>query len=230
MIRKIAALLNLVMLVTFILLIFFDVSVKGIFKVLLPALVLITPVTNLYALDYLSKSKLKSVLLSRRSKNFSISFLVFVIFSTAILMTQGKDSEIYLVAFSNVIEKDDTYGGGLNPKKVYLSKHIYPEIFSSETSGSLPKEAEIAIKSYCSDNGIELIFYDKTTPLQFNELGEVVGGGVRVEFGELTKTFILSEVDASIYIANMASGGTTYTLHRWFGGWKLWSSKMAWIS
>ncbi len=145
-------------------------------------------------------------------------------------MTQGKDADIYLIAFSNVIDKDDTYGGGLNPKKIYVSTQIYPDIYSNEASTLLPKDAETAIKTYCDDNGLELIFYDETTPLQLNELGEVVGGGVRVEFGEITKSFIVSEVEVSIYIANMASGGTTYTLYRWFGGWKLWSSRMAWIS
>lgn len=163
-------------------------------------------------------------------KNGSISLLVLAIVTTAMLMTQGKDAEIYLIAFSNVIDKDDTYGGGLNPQKIYVSKQIYPDIYSNETSALLPKDAEAAIKTYCDDNGLELIFYDETTPLQLNERGEVVGGGVRVEFGELTKSFIVSEVDVSIYIANMASGGTTYTLYRWFGGWKLWSSRMAWIS
>ena len=163
-------------------------------------------------------------------KNGSISLLVLATVTTAMLMTQGKDAEIYLIAFSNVIDKDDTYGGGLNPQKIYVSKQIYPDIYSNETSALLPKDAEAAIKTYCDDNGLELIFYDETTPLQLNEIGEVVGGGVRVEFGELTKSFIVSEVDVSIYIANMASGGTTYTLYRWFGGWKLWSSRMAWIS
>ena len=163
-------------------------------------------------------------------KNGSISLFVLAIVTTAMLMTQGKDAEIYLIAFSNVIDKDDTYGGGLNPQKIYVSKQIYPDIYSNETSALLPKDAEAAIKTYCDDNGLELIFYDETTPLQLNEIGEVVGGGVRVEFGELTKSFIVSEIDVSIYIANMASGGTTYTLYRWFGGWKLWSSRMAWIS
>lgn len=163
-------------------------------------------------------------------KNGSISLLVLAIVTTAMLMTQGKDAEIYLIAFSNVIDKDDTYGGGLNPQKIYVSKQIYPDIYSNETSALLPKDAEAAIKTYCDDNGLELIFYDETTPLQLNEIGEFVGGGVRVEFGELTKSFIVSEIDVSIYIANMASGGTTYTLYRWFGGWKLWSSRMAWIS
>lgn len=163
-------------------------------------------------------------------KNGSIFLLVLAIVTTAMLMTQGKDAEIYLIAFSNVIDKDDTYGGGLNPQKIYVSKQIYPDIYSNETSALLPKDAEAAIKTYCDDNGLELIFYDEMTPLLLNERGEVVGGGVRVEFGELTKSFIVSEVDVSIYIANMASGGTTYTLYRWFGGWKLWSSRMAWIS
>lgn len=163
-------------------------------------------------------------------KNGSISLLVLAIVTTAMLMTQGKDADIYLIAFSNVIDKDDTYGGGLNPQKIYVSKQIYPDIYSNDTSALLPKDAEAAIKTYCDDNGLELIFYDETTPLQLNEIGEVVGGGVRVEFGELTKSFIVSEVDVNIYIANMASGGTTYTLYRWFGGWKLWSSRMAWIS
>jgi hypothetical protein len=43
-------------------------------------------------------------------KNGSISLLVFAIVTTAMLMAQGKDAEIYLVAFANVIDKDDTYG------------------------------------------------------------------------------------------------------------------------
>lgn len=218
------------MLVTFISLIFFDASVKGIFKVLLPALALITPLVNLYALEFLNPSKLKRFFLNRRFKIFSVTSLIFLVVLSSILMTQGKDSEIYVTAFSNLIEKDDTYSGGLNPNKVYISKNIYPEIFSSQTSGAIPEEAAEALKTYCNANSIELIFYDDKTPLQYNELGEVEGGGVRVTFGEFSKTLIFSEIDASIYIANMASGGTTYTLYRWFGGWRLWSSKMAWIS
>ncbi|WP_144391761.1 hypothetical protein [Pleionea sediminis] len=84
--------------------------------------------------------------------------------------------------------------------------------------------------NYCNENGIELILYDKTTDLKLNKLGEVEGGGVRVIFGEISKSFLIAEVDVSIHKASMASGGTVYTLYRWFGGWKLWSSRMAWIS
>ena len=218
------------MLVTFILLIFFDVNVKGIFKALLPMLVLMTPLVSLYTLEFLSPVKLKSFFLNRSFKIFSVTSLVFLVLLSSILMTQGKDSEIYVTAFSNLIEKDDTYSGSLNPKKVYVSTNIYPEIFSSQTSGIIPKEAVEALKTYCNANSIELIFYDKKTPLQYNNLGELKGGGVRVTFGGSSKTLLISRIDASIYIANMASGGTTYTLYRWFGGWRLWSSEMAWIS
>jgi hypothetical protein len=218
------------MLVTFILLIFFDASVKGIFKVLLPALVLITPLVNLYALEFLDPLKLKSFFLNRWFKIASATSLVCLVVLSSILMTQGKDSEIYVTAFSNLVEKDDTYSGSLNPSKVYISKNIYPEIFSSKTSGVIPEESVEALKTYSNANSIELIFYDDKNPLQYNDLGEVEGGGVRVIFGESSKTLLFSEIEASIYIANMASGGTTYTLHRWFGGWRLWSSEMAWIS
>ncbi len=85
-------------------------------------MVLITPLVNLFALKYLSLSKIKGILFNRVFKILLITFLFILISTTAMLMTQGSDSEFYVTAFSNVIGKDDTYGGKLNPKKVYLSK------------------------------------------------------------------------------------------------------------
>ena len=230
MIRNIAASLNILMFVTFILVIFFDVNVKGYSKIILPMLVLLTPIINLYALETLNVTKLKSIIFSRKFKVFSISSLFLLVSLTGVLMTQGKDSDIYVIAFINLIERDDTYGGGLNPKKVYISKNISSEPFFNKTNGSLTDDIIMELEKYCKNNSIEAVFYDDTKPLKYNELGEVIGGGVRVEFGELSKILLFSEIDASIHIANMAAGGTTYTLYRWFGGWRLLSSKMAWIS
>lgn len=228
MIKKIAAVLNIVIIITFIFLMFFNVHVKGVLKIILHILVLITPVFNLYALEFLNSSKLKSFLLNRRFKVTLVASLFLIIVLSSVLMTQGKDSEVYVIAFSNVVGKDDTYGGRLNPKKVYLSKNYL--VYSSQTYENLTEKTVEALKNYCNANSIELILYDDGVTFQYNDLGEVEGGGVIVSFGEIHKTLVFSNMAASIYIAGEASGQTMYTLNRWFGGWKIFSSKQDWVS
>ena len=230
MIRKIAVALNLAVLITFILLIFFDVNVKGVFKILLPILVLVTPIINLIALNFINRNTVKEILFSKRFKSvLGYTTLVLLVLS-AVLMTQGSDNDIYVKTLDRLITKDDTYAGQLNPTKIYVSTEIYPEVFSNKTSGRLSNQAITVIKAYAKNNNIDLNFYDSKTPLEYNELGEVKGGGVRVTFGEIKKHLLFSELDGNIYIANMASGGAIYKFHRWFGGWRIYSSDMSWIS
>lgn len=230
MIRKLAAVLNVFFLLTFVYLIFFDGNVKGIFNLLLPILVLTTPVVNLYALNFLDIRKVNRIIKSKLFRHCALASIVVITLGSTVLMFQGKDSEIYVAAFSNLIGKDDTYGGELNPKIIYVSKDIYSDPFSGEIDGTLPVDVINELSNYANEKGLDLRFFDSNSPLEYNDLGEIKSGGVQVNFGKLNKYMLFSEIEGSIYIASLASGGTSYKLYRWFGGWKLYSSQMAWIS
>lgn len=95
---------------------------------------------------------------------------------------------------------------------------------------TLPLDVISELSNYADEKGLDLRFFDSNSPLEYNDLGEIKSGGVQVSFGKLNKYMLFSEIEGSIYIASLASGGTSYKLYRWFGGWKLYSSQMSWIS
>lgn len=147
----------------------------------------------------------------------------------------ASTDEVYGVVFSRLISKDDTYGGQLRPKAVYVSKSIvnYPDAFYAEYKDlelRLDDGAIAAITQQAESLGIELHWIDKESDLKYNEFGEVVGGGVVVVFGELNSFYIYSEIEAVIKIASMASGGTRYEFYKFFHKWKLSNSGMSWVS
>lgn len=209
---------------------FFDGNFRGIFELLIPVMVLTTPVVNLYALNVLDISKIKRILKSTLFRQCALVSIIVITLGSTVLMFQGKDSEIYVVAFSNLIGKDDTYGDELNPTIIYVSKDTYSDPFSGEIDGTLPLDVINELSNYAGEKGLDLRFFDSTSPLEYNDLGEIKGGGVKVNFGKLNKYMLFSKIEGSIYIARLASGGTSYKLYRWFGGWRLYSSQMTWIS
>lgn len=228
--RKLAILLNVIFIFTFVYLVIFDGAVGGIFEILLPVLVLITPIINLYALGFLDIKWVVRVIKSKAFKYASSTTLLLLIATTTVLMFEGDDSEIYMKAFRHLIEKDDTYGGQLNPQVIYISKAVMSDPISNKSEGVLPSDVVEVLKQYADRKSLDVRFYDTNNPLEYNELGEIKSGGVSVSFGQIQKYLLFSEIEGSIYIASLSSGGTSYKFIRWFGGWKLYSSEMTWIS
>ena len=163
-------------------------------------------------------------------------FLSGVILVAAIYVVwPASTDEVYSEVFSNLISKDDTYGGQLGPKLVYVSKAIvnYPDAFYAEYKDlgiRLDNGAIDAISQKAESLGVELRWIDSESDLKYNELGEVIGGGVVVVFGELNSFYIYSEIEAVIKVASMASGGTRYEFYKFFYKWKLSNSGMSWVS
>ncbi|MCG6350351.1 hypothetical protein [Vibrio fluvialis] len=147
----------------------------------------------------------------------------------------ASTDEVYREVFSRLISEDDTYGGQLRPKLVYVSKSIvnYPDAFYAEYKDlgvQLDDGAINAISQEAKSRGVELRWIDKESDLKYNELGEVVGGGVVAVFGELNRFHIYSEIEAVIKVASLASGGTRYEFYKLFYKWKLFNFGMSWVS
>lgn len=169
------------------------------------------------------------------SKYFFYLIGVLLFLGAVHLGWPANTDQIYGEVFSRIVTKDDTYGGRLRPRVVYVSKTIvnYPDAFDDEYQ-DLDKQLGEDVVDVVTKKGeeleLEIRWIDNESDLDYNELGEVVGGGVVVVFGELNNFYVYSEIEAVIKVARMASGGTRYEFYKFFGWWKLVDSGMSWIS
>lgn len=166
-----------------------------------------------------------------------ISYFIICIFITCFIdvFYPAKTSDIYVEVFLRLINEDDTYGGKLNPKIIYISRAIDDPFYRANTENNdeklmLDERAVSAISAIAQDIGVEIRWINSSTDLNYNKVGEITGGGVLVEFGKLEKLLIYSQIVASIYIANEAAGGTRYEFYKLFNKWKFTRSDIAWIS
>lgn len=182
-----------------------------------------------------TKTRLTKALGARVRKK--ISYFIICIFITCFIdvFYPAKTSDIYVEVFLRLINEDDTYGGKLNPKIIYISRAIDDPFYRANTENNdeklmLDERAVSAISAIAQDIGVEIRWINSSTDLNYNKVGEITGGGVLVEFGKLEKLLIYSQIVASIYIANEAAGGTRYEFYKLFNKWKFTRSDIAWIS
>ena len=165
-------------------------------------------------------------------------FIVLIILAILVVVTlvmPADNSKIYSHVFSQLVTKDDTYGGNLKPRKVYASKKIinYPDAIiypNQDLKVQVPEDIQNAISKKAKSMNIELLWINSPDSISYNELGEVVGGGVVIVFGELQQSLIFSDISSTILVANLASGGTEYNFIKLLNMWFFLNSEVSWIS
>jgi len=156
-------------------------------------------------------------------------FTVVLIFSSCVLLVSDKE-EIYEAAIFSIVTRDDTYGGKLSPSLIYLSQYTVSGPREGGGSELISNELQQSISSYCAEVGINIVWVKDRESLKYNELGEIEGGGVLVAFGKLDRFLFWASLEANIYVANLAAGGTKYSFYTWLKGWRLYRHAQTWIS
>lgn len=161
-----------------------------------------------------------------------LALLFFVLL--LIVLAPVNNAQIYSIAVKRLIMVDDSYGGRLNPQKVYLSESTldFREVLTGKLEGNdkISKPARREIKKSLAALGVEVTWVTSPESLTYTEQGEIVGGGVLVYCGRIKESYFSPSVICSIGKAAMAASGTRYVFYRWFTEWKLWNSSLAWIS
>lgn len=138
------------------------------------------------------------------------------------------EATIYSVIIRQLATVDDTFGGNLNPKTLYLIE--ITDDSAGNPTGDLQSDKQVIaetiqveITSLLSDLTIEIIWIDKLQDAEFEESGfEVKRVGAIITLGNhYLQADGSVQVAGSIYIANLAAGGTTYILNNVDGAWKI---------
>lgn len=156
-------------------------------------------------------------------------FSISLILSSFVLLVSEKE-EIYEAALFSIVTRDDTYGGKLNPSLIYLSQYTVSGPRENGDSELIPNEIQQSISSYSAEVGINIVWVKDRESLSYNEQGEIEGGGVLIAFSNLDRFLFWASLEANIYVANLAAGGTKYSFYTWFKGWRLYRHAQTWVS
>jgi len=138
------------------------------------------------------------------------------------------ETAIYAVVIQQLATVDDTFGGNLNPKTLYVIKNTddgagNPVGDQQSNTRLITETMQSEISSMLNDLSIEIIWIDRFEDAEFEKSGfEVKRGGAIITLGNIyLKEGGSVQVAGSIYIANLAAGGTTYILEKVDGAWEI---------
>ena len=153
-------------------------------------------------------------------------------------LTIQDEAAIYAVVIRQLATIDDTFGGNLNPKTLYVIKNTddsagYPFGDQQPDKRVITDTMQSEITRMINDLSIESVWIDKFEDAKFEESGfEVKRDGAIIKLGNIHLQADGSvQVAGSIYIANLAAGGTTYILVRIDEAWAITGqASPSWIS
>lgn len=135
---------------------------------------------------------------------------------------------VYAKVIRQLATIDDTFGGNLNPATIYVIKNTDDKVGNpgeqEARSKVIPDTSQSTITDLLSDLPAEIIWVDKFEDAEFEQTPyfEVKDGGAIITLGNIYLQGNGSvQVAGSIYIANMAAGGTTYVLEKIDGAWRI---------
>jgi len=147
------------------------------------------------------------------------------------------ESAIYAAVIRQLAMVDDTFGGNLNPVKLYIIK--YTDDKAGNPSGQQSHSTLISqtiqgkITELLRDLPIEVVWIEEFENAEFESGTKTVqGNGAIITLGNIYLQEDGSvKVAGSIYIANQAAGGTTYVLEKGNGVWEITGRVgVSWIS
>jgi len=152
----------------------------------------------------------------------------FIPSSSSMSVAALEETAIYAAVIRQLAIVDDTFGGNLNPKTLYVIKNTDDgagnTVEGQQSSTRLITETmQNEISSILNDISIEIIWIDRFEDAEFEKSGfEVKRGGAIITLGNIYPRESGSvQVAGSIYIANLAAGGTTYILEEVDESWDI---------
>jgi hypothetical protein len=153
-------------------------------------------------------------------------------------LTTGEKVEIYAAVIRQLATVDDTFGGNLHPQLLYIIKNTDdtaadPSEEQKNNSVLIPQNMQENINGALNDLEIEIVWIDQFEDAKFDvNTGSVKNNGAIITLGNIyPQKDGTVNVAGSIYIGNLAAGGTTYVLSRINGVWTITSrTGPTWIS
>jgi len=138
------------------------------------------------------------------------------------------ETAIYAVVIRQLATEDDTFGGNLNPDTLYVIKNTDDSAGNTvegqqSNTHMITETMQDEISRMISDLNIEIVWVNRFEDAEFEESNlEVKRAGAIITLGNI----YLGEGDSvqvagSIYIANLAAGGTIYVLEDVDGSWEI---------
>lgn len=137
-------------------------------------------------------------------------------------LPDSEQAEIYAQVVAQLITKDDTFGGKLEPQTLY--------IYQRQVGLSVALERSLRDSLQSANRSIS--FVSSRNDLKYeNKSGEIVGGGVLISLDDIVRTDSDTvATNGMISIANEAAGETRYEFSKINGHWILKASNQLWIS
>jgi len=140
--------------------------------------------------------------------------------------TTEEEATIFAAVAHQLATVDDTFGGQLNPERLFIISSTNDDAGSAsgEPSASrrISNTAQDAVTAALDSLQAEIIWIDTFEDAEFEGGGSQVKNGVIITLGNIHPQENGSVwVSGSIYIANMAAGGTTYVLEKSGNVWKI---------
>jgi hypothetical protein len=137
-------------------------------------------------------------------------------------LPESEQAEIYAQVVTKLIAEDDTYGGKLEPRVLYIYKR----------QGELSVALERALLDSLHTANRSISFVDGRKDLRYEkDSGAIVGGGVLIALDEIIRTESNKvETNGSIFVASEAAGETSYLFVKVNARWTLKASNRLWIS
>jgi hypothetical protein len=141
---------------------------------------------------------------------------------------QSDEAAVYAAIIRQLATEDDTFGGKLNPNTLYIIRNTddsagNPVEGQKFDTSMISETLQSEIFTMLTDLSVEIIWIDTFEDAEFEESGfEVKHGGAIITLGNIYEQEDGSvQVAGSIYIANLAAGGSTYILEQVDGSWKI---------
>ena len=150
------------------------------------------------------------------------------------------ESAVYAAVVRRLATQDDTFGGQLKPPKLFIVRNTddrvgNPTNQSAESPSKLISQTlQNDITRILQDLPSTIIWIDKLADAEFEGQGisSVKDGGAVITLGNIKLQDDGSvRLAGSIYVANLAAGGTTYILQKKDGLWQITGTTgVMWIS
>lgn len=147
-----------------------------------------------------------------------------------------NEAAVYTAVIQQIYTVDDTFGGTLQPSKVYLLSQTDDSVgdpgIAQSAAQMIDEATQQAIVAGLAALPADWIWVNGRSDVPLTEDGQVEGDGVIITLGNIHPqadgTLYLS---SSIYVANLAAGGQTYILEQTEAGWVVsGTTGVQWIS
>ena len=173
----------------------------------------------------------------RRRKRAILAFAILALLLVALVATgctapagdlqPEAEAEIYATVIRQIYTEDDTFGGTLQPARLYIVGTTDDTIGDPEAEEGepvvIPTTVREAVTARLADLPTEIIWVESQNEVELDpETGAVGGEGAIITLGNIApEGGEIVHVPSGIYVANLAAGGQTYIVEQVGGAWEI---------